>query len=87
MTVSQGEGLWVPVTAPQSFLPAFPSKARTCAVLPCEGPVEAVPGIWEADLTSQGMICVIGDDEFDVGLERGTKIAEALPASIQTRVC
>ena len=29
----------------------------------------------------------MGTDEFDVALEVGMKVAEALPASIQTRVC
>ena len=42
--------------------------------------------VWESDLTSEGMICIIGDDEFDVGLERGTEVG-VMPASIQTRVC
>ena len=54
---------------------------------PIVGPVEAIPGIWESDWSSEGIICVVGDDEFDSGLERGTRVAEVMPASIRTQVC
>ena len=71
ITISHGEGVWVPVTvAHHSFL-AFPSKTKTSIVLPRTGPVEAIPGIWESELTSEGEICIVGDDEFDVELEKG----------------
>ena len=34
-----------------------------------------------------GMICIVGDYEFDVGLEKGTQVAEVVPASMRTQVC
>ena len=49
--------------------------------------MEAIPGIWESDLTAEGEICIVGDDEFDVGLEKGLPVAEVVPASIRTQVC
>ena len=60
---------------------------ETIVVLPStSSPVEAVPGIWGTG-DDQGILCVIGTDEFDTVLEPGTKVAEIHSASIQTRVC
>ena len=87
ITISHREGVWVPVTVAHHSLPVFPSRTKTCIVLPCVGPVEAIPGIWESDLTAEGEICIVGDDEFDVGFEKGMPVAEVLPASIRTQVC
>ena len=35
----------------------------------------------------QGVVCVIGIDEFDTVLEPGDKLAELHPVAVQTRVC
>ena len=60
--------------------------ALACA-FPCsDSPVEAVPGIWGQD-EGQGILCVVGRDEFDTTLEPGTKVAEVHSVSAQTRVC
>ena len=87
ITISHGEGVWVPVAVAHQSLPAFPSSAKTQVVLPRPGPLEAIPGIWEDHFGLEGEICVVGDDEFDVELEKGTPIAEVVPASIRTQVC
>ena len=87
VTISHGEGVWVPVTVAHHSLPAFPSDIRTQIVLPREGPLEAIPGIWEDCLDLEGEVLVVADDEFDVELERGTPVAEVVPASVRTQVC
>merc|ERR1711994_1114139 len=60
---------------------------KTQVVVPRPGPLEAIPGIWEDRFGLEGEICVVGDDEFDVELEKGTPVAEVVPASIRTQVC
>ena len=80
----EGAGLWVPVVAAQKSIAA---DSETLVVLPADdAPVEVVPGIWGTG-DEQGMVCVVGTDEFDTVLEPGTKVAELHVATLQTRVC
>ena len=82
ISISQGEGVWVPVVA--ASVPE--SEARVRAAFPCSGsPVEAAPGIWDS-ANGRGEVFVMGTDEFDAGLEPGSKGAEGHPAVVQTRV-
>ena len=86
ITLSQGTGAWVPVVAAM-ISGTEPADTETQIVLPAaDSPVEVVPGIWGTG-DEQGIVCVVGNDEFDTALEPGTKVAEILPAAVQTRVC
>ena len=87
ITISHGEGVWVPVAVAHHALPAFPSSTKTNVVLPRPGPLEAIPGLWDDHLALEGEVCIVGDDEFDVELEKGTPVAEVVPASIRIQVC
>lgn len=54
-------------------------------VLPIEGPVEAVPGIWDSGAVS-GMVLVTAQDE-EVTLEAGRPVAEVRPGLAEVTVC
>ena len=83
VSLTKGSGAWVPVVVANRET----RDTETLVVLPStSSPVEAVPGIWGTG-DDQGILCVIGTDEFDTVLEPGTKVAEIHSASIQTRVC
>ena len=91
ITLSQGEGAWVPVVAlgESAFWAEHgPLGGNTQVVLPSKGTqVEVVPGIWESESECVGMVCVVSTDEFDTMLEPGTQVGEVHRACIQTRVC
>ena len=58
ITVSKGEGVWVPVVVGPSPLKSAASGTLACA-FPCrDSPVEAVPGIWDQG-EAQGILCVL----------------------------
>ena len=42
---------------------------------------------WNYDETQQGIICVVNKSEFEAHIEPGSKVAEVVPAALQTRVC
>ena len=70
ISIAQGTGAWVPVV---TALRSAAADTETLVVLPStDSPVEAVPGMWSTG-DEQGMICVIGQDEFDTVLEPGAK--------------
>ena len=84
VTLEKGHGAWVPVVVAQS---SDVQTDRTHVVLPAdESVVEALPGIWPNG-DRQGIVCVMGVEEFDTTLEPGQKVAEIHAAVIQTRVC
>ena len=84
ISLVKGGAAWVPVVAAQKH---DMQDTETLVVLPStDSPVEAVPGIWGTG-DDQGIVCVIGTDEFDTILEPGTKVAELHSAAIQTRIC
>ena len=83
ITLSQGEGAWVPVVLSKDLQESASSQVVLASV---GAPVELVPGIWDST-GRQGMVCVMVTDALDVELERGTKLGEVHPAAVQTRVC
>ena len=83
LMLEKGEGIWLPVVVKQSDTTKV-SPTLPLAVFPCDSDsLEVVPGIWDGTST-QGMICVIGNDEFDVSIETGDKVAEVCPAVVHT---
>ena len=85
ITLSQGEGAWIPVVVPSGPVSSA-GKAVQCAFPSTDSPVELVSGLW-GDGEDRGIVCVVGHDEFDTALESGTKVGELHAAAVQTRVC
>ena len=84
ITLSKGDGAWVPVVAVGNC--KVDDRSMQVALPTTDSPVEAVPGIWDTG-QDQGVLCIIGTDEFDTVLEPGTKIGEIHTAALQTRIC
>ena len=84
ITISQGEGAWVPAVTASADGPCSKEGCK-CAFLCSGSPVEAVPGLWDQE-DGQEVACIIGIDEFNTVLELGTKVAQ-VHAVVQTRVC
>ena len=57
-----------------------------CALPSLEREVDGIPGIWDGHNT-EGMICVVNQDAFDVVIEPGHRVGEVVEAVLQTDVC
>ena len=80
--LAPGEGALVPVTRSGAWTP----DASLCeAVLPIDGKVEAVPGLWNTG-REEGMVLVTPRQE-EVCLERGDEVAELRSGHASSGVC
>ncbi|CAK9002134.1 Retrovirus-related Pol polyprotein from transposon 412 [Includes: Protease [Durusdinium trenchii] len=82
VVLAPGDGALVPVT--RDFAQVIDGSLCE-GVLPIEGPVEAVPGIWDSGAVS-GMVLVTAQDE-EVTLEAGRPVAEVRPGLAEVTVC